>query len=1262
MFGGMRTRIIRWLHFAIGSTFYCLHKLNLRVSHIFLFLYKTKRMIKKIPVLTLLIGIGQLHAQNCFQTPKSFATSQSPKSVKNADFDHNGIPDMVSVTDSAQFGRITVCMNYNVSSGSFASSNIYSIGGSINPLDLAVADFNGDNLQDIVTANYGSNTLCILPGNGDGTFNTALYFSVGGYPASIAIANFGGDSKPDIAVVNDASNYISVLINTSSSPSSFTFSTTSFTVGNSFNGIVAADFDGANGPDIAAINGSSLVSFLNNGSGGFIQTSSLTTSSVVGITTGDFNGDNFPDLATASSGSAAGISVFINSGTGSFNAPVNFAAGLSGTSLGGITNADFDQDGNLDIAVIGYGTTNGIFTLQGNGSGNFSTASLNLNFTTSSGAIPLNTADYNLDGLPDLIFPLTNYNTANIVLNAKPTITGLTSICAGDITTLTANGSTTYQWSANAGNVSTQTVTLTPGVSTTYTVTGTTSGCTASTVKTVTVNALPTVTASVSTSPICAGQNTVLSATGATSYTWTPGGVSGYSITVSPSANNVYTVTGTSSGCSGTGTVSVVVIPSPTVVVNPAYICTGTGASLTASGANTYIWLPGNATGASIVVSPSVTTNYTVTGTNTGGCSATATTSVNVLTLPTITASASSGTICPGTTTTLTANGLGSCTWSPSGTLSTATGTLVSSFPTANTTYTITGMDAAGCINTTTVSVNLVQLANTGAVVGTGTVCAGADQTYSVTPLAGATSYSWTIQTGATIVAGQGTNAVLANFPSVGGFIQVIPIDACGNNGTSSSISVYGLALPTITVTPSSSNVCSGSSATLTATGTSISYIWNTAATTSVITVTPTAITSYTVRGTDANNCSNIAITTLSINTPPTVTIFANPGSICPGSSTTLTAGGANNYSWSTGATTVSIAPTLSATTSFTVSGTDANNCTGVAITTVTVTNFNSISGTIYDTTTVSGLHPITAGAVYLYTQQTGTVGIDTSSLMSPISSTGTYTFNQVPPGNYYVEAVASITTYTGSIATYLSTNPNPYLWSSATAINHNGCSNGNDSGHDIGIIELPAPSGTGIISGVITNDVSFGHRLANGNNQVYGAPLKGIDVKLGKNPGGGCVARTTTSDGSNGNTIGTYTFTGVPAGDYSIYADIPNFGMTTVLTTSISPANEQSVNNNYCVDSVSINTSCAQTTGIKQLATNSMQVNVYPNPNTGNFIIETTQAIHCTLFDINGRDVWHQTISATSPVDVSTLTNGVYNLSMISNEAVINKRIIITR
>jgi len=145
---------------------------------------------------------------------------------------------------------------------------------------------------------------------------------------------------------------------------------------------------------------------------------------------------------------------------------------------------------------------------------------------------------------------------------------------------------------------------------------------------TVTVATIPVVSISSSASSVCSGTSALLSASGATTYSWSTAETSP-SISVAPTATTSYTVTGTTNGCNSTATTSVTVSSPVLTITNEQYICTGEQASISAGGANNYLW-SNSATTAAISVSPTSTTTYQVTGKDALGCIGTASTTVHV--------------------------------------------------------------------------------------------------------------------------------------------------------------------------------------------------------------------------------------------------------------------------------------------------------------------------------------------------------------------------------------------------------------------------------------------------------------------------------------------------------------------------------------------------------------------------------------------------------------------------------------------------------
>ncbi|MGZ4075329.1 MAG: hypothetical protein ACXVPO_17550, partial [Bacteroidia bacterium] len=244
-------------------------------------------------------------------------------------------------------------------------------------------------------------------------------------------------------------------------------------------------------------------------------------------------------------------------------------------------------------------------------------------------ASPLVTTTYTVTGT-SLTCTSTAVSTVTIGGSIAPTVNSPT-ICAGATANLVAGGAATYTWSAGATSTGVNTADATPAATTTYTVTGSSGGCTGTAVATVTVNPLPVVT--VSSGTICAGSSDIITAGGATSYSWSAGatatGVNTASI--SPATTTTYTVTGTSLGCTATAVSTETVNPIPVTTVNSPAICPASTATLTAGGATTYTWSAGaTATGVNTATAtPAATTTYTVTGTSLG-CSSTAVATVTV--------------------------------------------------------------------------------------------------------------------------------------------------------------------------------------------------------------------------------------------------------------------------------------------------------------------------------------------------------------------------------------------------------------------------------------------------------------------------------------------------------------------------------------------------------------------------------------------------------------------------------------------------------
>ncbi len=286
---------------------------------------------------------------------------------------------------------------------------------------------------------------------------------------------------------------------------------------------------------------------------------------------------------------------------------------------------------------------------------------------------------------------------------------------------------------------------------------------------------------------------------------------------------------------------------------------------------------------------------------------------VDLCIAPTLTLASSSASICSGQSATLTVSGATSYTWSTASN----TNTIVVS-PTANQTYTVTGVNACGTA-TASVMINVNPVTTLSVTASSQTLCAG--QTATLTASGTATTFTWSN--------GSNTNTAVVS-PTVTQLYTVSNVNACGTLTVATTISVT--PLPTATLSASSQTLCTGQSATLTASGTTTSYTWSTGSNTNSIVVTPTVSQTYTVSASNVCGTAN-ATQSITVNAVPVLTATASNTMACSGQSLTLTAtGSASTYSWSSGGntavTTVSAA-ILTATTpvnsTYTVTGT--NSC-----------------------------------------------------------------------------------------------------------------------------------------------------------------------------------------------------------------------------------------------------------------------------------------------------------------------------------------------
>ena len=520
---------------------------------------------------------------------------------------------------------------------------------------------------------------------------------------------------------------------------------------------------------------------------------------------------------------------------------------------------------------------------------------------------------------------------------------GSATICPSQSATLTVNGATSYTWSPPAG-LSTTTgsvVTANPAATTVYTISGSISSCPSKTVtSTVTVNASASVT--INSQTICSGSSTILTANGATTYSWTPAtglsSTTGSTVTANPAATTIYTVTGSGICAVLPGTSTVTVLSSPVLAATSQTMCSGTSTTLTANGATTYTWNPStglsSANGTVVTANPAATTVYTLTGSN-GICNATPlTVTVTVITTPTL--AVNSATMCAGGTVTLTATGATNYTWTPATSLSSTNGSIVTANPAGSMIYTVTG-NIAGCLGSSATSTVTV-FSNPVISVNSQSICPSGTATLTAS---GAANYTWSPS--ATLSSATG-NVVTAT-PGTTTIYTVIGISgACPVTPATATVTI----VPNPVITVNSSTICSTGTATLTANG-ATNYSWSpntglSSTTGNMVTANPSATTVYTITGNNgACNATPVNATVTVIQLP---NLSVSSTSLCASGSVILTVSGAGNYIWAPSASLSSstgsvVTANPLTTTIFTVTG-FINTCSVIATSTLTVVPVNS--------------------------------------------------------------------------------------------------------------------------------------------------------------------------------------------------------------------------------------------------------------------------------------------------------------------------------
>jgi hypothetical protein len=359
------------------------------------------------------VTLGAATIGRNFQAAATYKAGDVPTGIAFGDFNGDGKLDLV-VTNNAD---ATVSILLNNGDGTFQPQVVYAVAKG--PLGVSVGDFNGDGKLDLAVANGSYGTVSVLLGNGDGTFQKQTTKASASNPRSIVVGDFNGDGKLDIAATNSAANELSILLGNGNG----TFQARKlYALGSNPQGIVAGFFAGNQQPLdlVAANNSASTLSVLMGNGDGTFQSQSVISNEVgtypTSIATADFNGDGNLDLAITSRNL---VTVLLGNGDVTFQYSPALAVSVSPVNPISIAAGDFNGDGIPDLAVTD-GNSPTVLILTGNGDGTFQ---VGRSYAVGSGPSGIVAADLNGDGNLDLATVNSKGDTVSVLLGFQAALT-----------------------------------------------------------------------------------------------------------------------------------------------------------------------------------------------------------------------------------------------------------------------------------------------------------------------------------------------------------------------------------------------------------------------------------------------------------------------------------------------------------------------------------------------------------------------------------------------------------------------------------------------------------------------------------------------------------------------------------------------------------------------------------------------------------------------------------------------------------------------
>lgn len=310
------------------------------------------------------------------------------------DLDLDGISNLLEITNNTNLFIYTPDPLPDPATASFASNGYTNASG---VWGIAAADFNNDGRADLAVSSVDGRVAIYLRNDTGTAFENPIYNNLGlpDFLSELVAADFNSDGNMDVAGIEEFSTQFVVTVGDGSGGLTVH---QNVLVGASPTAIATADFNGDTNVDIAILFNANLFIYIwNAATSQFDNLYTYATGvSPRDITIGDYNNDNVLDIIVANNGNQ-NLSFFRGHGDGQFDAGVTIPSGGEVLCL---TSADFDRDGNLDVAIGTQTANSGVRIVLGNGDGTFGASII---YATTGSSRDIASADFDGDSYPDLV-------------------------------------------------------------------------------------------------------------------------------------------------------------------------------------------------------------------------------------------------------------------------------------------------------------------------------------------------------------------------------------------------------------------------------------------------------------------------------------------------------------------------------------------------------------------------------------------------------------------------------------------------------------------------------------------------------------------------------------------------------------------------------------------------------------------------------------------------------------------------------------------